>query len=99
MFGIEVPVHPDGCTGDQCRASLLTGAMNGVVDGPKTESGEWPEVPRAEVLLPHHRNGEIAKGPGTQREINASISPTVLHDKANEADPTKADSKPEVLRA
>ncbi len=94
MFGIQIPVHADGGAGDQGRAPLLTGAMDGIENGPETHAREWPEGPWAEVLLSDDRHGEITKSPGAHGEIHALVSPTVLHDEADEADSTKTDPQP-----
>lgn len=99
MGGIQVPIHSHRGSSHQGCSPLFPGPMRGVEYGPEAEAREGPEVPRAEILLPDHGDGEVPKGPGAHGEIDASVPPAIFHDEADEADAAEADTDPKILRA
>ena len=97
VVGVDVPFDTDGCSGHKGHAGLFLVVPCRSDDSPKAHAGKGPEVSRAEVLFPDQGGGEVPKGPSTYVHFNTSVTPSVLHDQAHEADATEADADPSLL--
>lgn len=94
MVGIQIPVYSHRGPGYESEAVLFTESAAGCENGPEAQPGKGTEIAGAEVLFSYDGDGEVTECPGADGELHSLISPTILHDEADEADPAEADPDP-----